>query len=433
FHLWRSGSETPPIADLISHRNETLFQAPGEVIWASTHDGQTLHRNARVMTLERSKAEIAFLDGTGIVVEENTMIELERNPTEGPGLKSLRLKLVRGSIRKAPRHALAGAPAPQVEIETAGSTLEVSPLSELAVSVEASGKAARVQVFAGEAQAQGSADSAPVTIGAGDEASLGKKVTARKAVFSLAGPVNGETLGLPSDGRVNFRWTVDPSAIGAHPTVLEASTHADFSGEVRHVTIAASEPPLAQVEAKLKLTEPAGRSEQWYWRVRALDADTLTSPVEKFWTERSVAPELRYPPDASHVAAGAGVELAWGALEGASYTLELDGAERAVAAPTAALDAPGAGEHRWRVRAKLVDGTETGWSAARTFTVAGAAPVAAPVPIATTSPEKQKPVVRQVEVEKPVVKPKKAAPPPPPEDLEGDAITEKPAVKRKKK
>ncbi len=89
-----------PVAELISSTNSVHVQNFESLVWENTHPNQTLYRKQSVLTLADSKAEIAFLDGTGIAMDENSLIELEKYPADSQDYKKIVIRLVKGTLRK---------------------------------------------------------------------------------------------------------------------------------------------------------------------------------------------------------------------------------------------------------------------------------------------------------------------------------------------
>ena len=89
-----------------------------------------------------------------------------------------------------------------------------------------------------------------------------------------------------------------------------------------------------------------------------------------------VAPQLVSPADGTEYSAivilepGFNVDFEWTAVPGAaSYVLELDGTQHAVAGTTATLPVPDFGAHKWRVWAKDGNGASGPASAKDGFTI----------------------------------------------------------------
>lgn len=89
-----------------------------------------------------------------------------------------------------------------------------------------------------------------------------------------------------------------------------------------------------------------------------------------------VAPQLVSPADGTEYSAififepGFNVDFEWTAVPGAaSYVLELDGTQNAVAGTTATLPVPNFGDHKWRVWAKDENGASGPASAKDAFTI----------------------------------------------------------------
>lgn len=352
-----SGASGAPIAELVKHRNVVRTQAAGDLVWEDTSDGQTLFRKQNVLTMEGARAEIAFLDGTGLVLDENSLIQLEKNPgDDSSGYQRIVVKLLRGSIHKRePRRksellAKHGA-TPELEIRVGDVSAMISPSSELTVvaNPELGGQ---FQVTSGEISLD--AGGSKVSVGAGEVASIAKAGAApvkQKMDATLFGPRAGESV--PSGAPVALRWKGESSG-----WTVELARDAAFTKAVaRHPAGSASE---------IELTPQTGA---WHWRVVGNDGEA--SLPGHFVVEAPARPELRSPADGIRIAQDTAFDLLWSPVQDAiGYEVEitLDGAsERKLNARVSATTVPGlsAGDHEWRVRAKLRDGTATEWSEPR--------------------------------------------------------------------
>ncbi|MCM2321876.1 MAG: FecR domain-containing protein [Oligoflexia bacterium] len=377
------GPTTAPVAELMTQRNIVRVQAPGGLVWEETTPGQVLHRSESVLTLARSRAEIAFLDGTGLVLDENTLVQLEKTPSDDAShYQKIVVKLLRGKLHKsAPKKAsqllsrqTEKGTTPPLEIQVGDTRAILNSATELTVT--ALPERMSVEVHSGEVEL--SAPQKQITVTEGEEATLDAKGSsprvARKIPLTLLAPRAGtHLLPLATRTSVDFRWRNNLTSLPAVPMDLEAGTDPAFEGEVIRLRIPATEPPLKSVQASLKLPTGAATATRWYWRVRPLDRNASPSATESFWIQPLPVPRLK----------SSGPDLFWSAVEGATgYLVEISRAgeqTRVVPVTTTTLRVPtsGAGDYRLRVRAQLPSQLQTPWSAPHSFTVQEAADSAA--------------------------------------------------------
>lgn len=373
-----------PIAELMQTQNSVRVRDPGALVWEVASDHRTLTQRQSLLTLEGASAEVAFLDGTGIMLGENTLIEIEKSPADGTlRYDRLVLHLVRGTAQKrAPRQGsqllkrLATA-TPSFEIQIGEARAVVNENTEFKATA-ASGQAT-IRVVAGELRIQsGTGD---LRVSEREEASISTAgapalPSVRKNPFGLLSPRGDEPVSAPT--KLRFRWTNDTNAINGLPLELEASPDPRFVEGLQRGRIAATEPPLKQVEASLTLPAlGAGESRRWYWRVRAVGNDSLQSEPETFWRKSPALPLLTLPRDRATGMTGQPLEFVWNAIEGArSYELEWKQGDsiqtHAAARATLSWSPAVPGTARWRVRAQLADGTYSEWSAPHALRVAPA-------------------------------------------------------------
>jgi hypothetical protein len=371
-----------PIGELVSRREAVKLQNEGELVWDDAHDSETLYRRQSLLTPQGGKAEVAFLDGTGLMVDENSLIVLEKTPSDDSSSYSrIIVRLMRGTLHKsAPRKSSdllrrMGGPAgktPEIEIDVAGTRVELTPASELTIisNPEDTG-GARVIVRTGEVKID-TPSGATLMLKPGEEAKLPERgsaeaATMRKLPFTLLSPKTGQAIEASGESRpVRFRWNVTREEAAGKIQEIEVSRDAEFRSDVTSARIPAAVPPLEYVEINVTLpaiSEPA----QWYWRVRAKS----TSEIQNFWTRPPEMPKPRYPAERARVLKESPVDFSWEPVEAATgYELEVLGRDSVSTSETfAQIRGLPVGAARWRVRARLRDGDVTSWSPARELTV----------------------------------------------------------------
>lgn len=396
---------TPPIADLVSSRNTVRVQAPGDIVWEDTRDGQTLYRRQTLMTLEDSRAEIAFLDGTGLMMEEGSMIQLEKSPSnDGNDYNRILVQLVRGKLQKlkARGEGKLGPESPELWVAVGNSHAILSPDSELSITAgpESAG-GNTISVIKGEIRVQSPAGVAQVQ--AGDRITVQDRgsqeaPTTKKTPFSLLSPRKGHVIVISDAApiKVQFEWLNLPLAQAAESAYeLQVSTDSSFKGDFLSTRIGFTQPPLREVKTRLELPSPRA-STRWYWRVRTLNNKAI-SEVESFELKPLLGPDLIAPLSGAKAKQAPLTHFAWeGVEDGASYEFELKGGASARTLETAqthlSIENIAAGTYTWRVRAKRKDRNLTPWSDARGLQVlpADAIERAPPPPPELLDPEVEK-------------------------------------------
>lgn len=380
----------PPIAELMMKRNTVRVQAPGDLVWDETKPGQTLHRRDSVLTMDQAKAELAFLDGTALVLDENSLIQLEKNPSDDSrGYQKIVVRLLRGRLHKrsprGPWRLPDGTPdARTLEVQVGSAVAALQPETELTIT--ALPEQVSVQVHQGELELTN--PSQKLKMIPGEEATFadGGATTAprtRRIPLTLESPRANEVVpAAPGKTSVEFAWRAAAGGAAGAPQDLEASLDPHFKGDVLRVRIPYSEPPLKEVKASMSLPSGSGKANRWHWRVRSHDGSMPPSAVESFWLVPPPTPALRIPAEKASFATGTSVELLWSAIEGATgYAVELvtpeteeKPRELQVGDATLRLDSLASGSYRWRVRA-LAPGP-VAWSASREFVVRAEKPLA---------------------------------------------------------
>jgi len=285
----RPAIDTPPIADLVTSKNTVRVQDPGELVWGETTQGQRLHQRQSLLTLERSRAELAMLDGSGIEVDENSLITLESIDESAGDIPVIRIH--RGGIRRTK----SGKTGQALQILVGNHSLVASPDAELRVIAGPEGVGGRAEVIVDEGRV--TLDPTPgmseLTLKAGQEMMLGegrsRSGEIRSAGLSVQGPAGGDLI--ESDkgtATVRFRWRIHDSAPAGTPLELEVSRDPTFQKDVSTLRIAATEPPLKYVDTKITL--PTGKEAAlWHWRVRPVGSrPDQNSRTENFWVKPTV-------------------------------------------------------------------------------------------------------------------------------------------------
>jgi hypothetical protein len=301
----RSPNPSPEIAQLMSKKNTVRVQTGGELVWSETENKQLLHRQESILTLERSAAEIAFLDGTGLEIGENSLVLLERNSGEAEGSKNqITVKLLRGTLHKSKVLRETNIPkelnmraTPELNIQVGEIIAKVLPQSELTVKADANvdGKG-RVIVQSGEVPLL--TPEGAVSLKGGEEAEITTQVsqdpqskstfTTRQVTFSLLAPLEGEIFEADSSVLIKFRWHVSVASTGGNPLEFEVSPDSNFLktvNQIQHLRIGRTDPPLEEVSTQLKLPV-RDKPTAWYWRVHTVGDSPIFSSVQKFWVQK---------------------------------------------------------------------------------------------------------------------------------------------------
>ncbi len=433
---------TPPIAELMTRQNDVKTQAPDELVWNEAREGQTLYRRQSVLTLEGSKAEIAFLDGTGLTVDEKSLVQLEKTPSdESLGYQRLVIKLLRGKIHKSsPRKTSdlsrkLGARTPEIEIQTGDTHVMLTPSSELTITAlpEDPTRGARIEVQSGEVSVV--SPHGQMVSKQGEEVTTFKDSESKPEVktlsFTLLSPKGGTDIqALNSKQRIRFRWNAAREAATGTTQEVEISQDPQFRSVTVRSKIPAAEPPLQYVEVNVEVPATSTPS-LWHWRVRAPSPErhkeAIVSTKETFWLRPLPIPELRYPLDRVRVQSDRPIDLSWMSVDTATaYELEVHEPSgnrvHSLNDPTARLQPPAVmGVTRWRVRAKLKSGDSGPWSTLREIHWSEAQP----------TPSTADPGAAVNSLQAP--NPNEPAPPPPiidePEIIRGDPVPQHTTLK----
>ncbi len=373
-------SVTPPVAELVMLRNSVQVQEPDHLVWETAHAGQTLYRRQTVLTGELARAEIAFLDGTGVVLGENSMVEVEKRPFDDTfGYQQISLRLLKGTLHKTGHRQQSqllrkmASTTPEFDIRVGNSDLRPSPDADLSVtaSIDAPNE---VQLFVREGEVRVGVS----TVRSGEEARVGltpgADVSARQIPFVPVSPAHDQDVRADMRSLVGFHWNVTETGANGEAMVLEVSANPQFSGDLRKTRIPPSEPPLKFVHTALELPR-ADVPQRWFWRVRSSDDSVALADTESFWLVPAARPDLDFPLDHATAEIESELSLNWRATDQAtSYDVEINGTVVGNTRDTAwKLANADVGTLNWRVRAHLgADESENAlsdWSETRELTI----------------------------------------------------------------
>lgn len=281
-------SSTPVIAQLVYSKNSVRYQNPGELVWDEISPQQTLFQEEQILTLDRSRAEIAFLDGTGLSMDENSLILLQRNsPNDLNNGEKITVRLLRGAIRKTRPNSTVNSSI-SLEIQVGNMSTVLPPESELMITaMPEQGGGAQIQVNQGELQVH--SEHGIVSVKKGEDAKIfaqknkAPQISAAPSV-TLLSPLGGDVFEGIEALQISFFWKVTGKGADGSSMELEVSHQPDFSSGVKKLRIGNTEPPLKQVLGKVIVpvnTTPT----LWYWRVKTLGNPPTVSKVEKFWIQ----------------------------------------------------------------------------------------------------------------------------------------------------
>jgi hypothetical protein len=373
-----STQDNPPIARLVQKQNTVRTQFPNELVWEDAVSQQDLYKRETLFTSDRSQAEVAFLDGTQLTIEENSLIQIEQNqsPTsEG----RIMIKLLRGGIRKSKgQKQPSQLRSPEVAISLGGTLLEFGFDSEFKVHDQSESPGEKGQFSVSVAQgtvALKSPSNNPQVLKKDEEGSVNSQdphsiVKVRRPQWIPRSPLSGQIIEAVENTEVTFQWETQGTTESNLPTELEVSSDPQFKSNLHHLTIARSNPPLKHIEAKVVL--PVSHSPVlWHWRLRATHGNGLFSSVNRFWIQQKERPELQFPPHQTHFSLGKSVELIWSPVPQAMhYEVQFDQqSPKVTASTTFRLENLPEGSVRWKVRARYPNDTFSAWSEPRTIIV----------------------------------------------------------------
>ncbi len=381
-------ARSPPLAELAVKHNDVKLQESGDLHWSDAEVRQSLRHGHSLLTLEDSTAELAFLDGTGIRVDPNSLISVERSDAREGGSSTLRIRLLRGGLHKtAPRGRseilrTPGAemtPAFEISVGNSVAVVDAASMVSVVANRQDPDLGGTIQVLEGTVEVWN--DHSARRVSGGEEvrippASSTGEVETHASPFVLIRPAAGETID-PSSETV-FIWR-RPAGEGSSAAMdLEVSPDPQFRGPVTRTRVPASHPPLES--ATVRMAVPTDGSPLRYWRVRLSDG-SRTSATRLLTVSRSEGPAPTRWLDRQLLSEGQRTTLAWDVSDRAvSYEIETrSGDQRPRITGTAATHVSHGplepGRHVWKVRAKLPDGAWTDWGPAGTIEVRdGSAP-----------------------------------------------------------
>ncbi len=403
-----------PIANLMLKKDFVQKQRSGTLTWEDVSESQAFVQNDSLLTLEHSKAEVAFLDGTGIVLEENSMVKLER--IENPILPNrFSIKLLRGRLRKGksyarlPLNARPGEIPMELGIQVDHNWIKFSPNAELSVSSNPRSSLTEVIVEQGEIEIENLASQTKLKVKRNEQIILPKNKDSNfptptavshspispKLEEGIDPEIFSEAEGLPYT-KVKFVWQIHSRSTMSNPQILEVSTDPSFSSNLFGQKIAATEPPLSQVEAIITLPVNS-RATPWYWRIRsaenASNSNAVTDTLWKFWIQPKPIPTLFFPANGAHSLSGDPVKFLWSQSSGSiGYEFQWKGKTAIpLKEPSYQANPIEAGNHPWRVRTQFPKGPSL-WSEFRALVVDPRGP---PPPARIFAPEPLSPIQRR--------------------------------------
>jgi hypothetical protein len=297
-----------PVARLTNYKNSVHHRHANDIIWEETPTDQLLRSKDSLLTSEHSQAEIAFLDGIGVVLGENSLIQIEQNPAATHGQYNLTIKLLRGSLHKRKTHTSFTLPPseyPKIQpplefqIQVGDIITHSSPDSDLTlVAGQETDHDTEIRVEKGEVQIQNRQNQ--FTLKKNETAVIPKKSSSsplprpQAVAFHLLFPTNGTPI-KGEDRRstisVDFRWVINQFVVPEDDLILEVSKSSDFDSNVKTLMINKKYSQNDHLETQMEL--PLGNSPvTWFWRVRSGNNSHLTSRVEKFSIEPKFKPVL---------------------------------------------------------------------------------------------------------------------------------------------
>ncbi|MEW6057182.1 MAG: hypothetical protein AB1540_11265 [Bdellovibrionota bacterium] len=94
-------SKGPVIATLKGASNEVRNKPAGTIAWRVPAAGDVLRRKESILTMPAATAVVAFNDGSEILIEPESLVTLEKTPSEDtPEYKKIIVKLLEGAIEK---------------------------------------------------------------------------------------------------------------------------------------------------------------------------------------------------------------------------------------------------------------------------------------------------------------------------------------------
>lgn len=373
------GRPGPIVAELVNWKEQVQIQAPGDLVWFPVERPESLRARQTLMTLDDSSAEISFLDGGKLSVDQNSMVQFQEAAVQGEGAP---LELVRGALRLT-----AGSRGRSFKFQVEKQTWSLESPSDVVIRRSPS-KDAPTIVSALSAGTRFRVNDQTVILEQGDQLQLNhetKKAEVTKSQFELypAQPSLMEVHKIAGDDPLEFRWEGTPP-IGA---VIQVRQRAKSQWDV----VAKLSP-----ESKSQMVARLDASGEWVWRMADSKGRPLTTEVE-FTLRRFRAPKPLIPLRGSKVEAEKKVFFSWSESRGFSgYEVEFRNPasmvpeRRKVLRGTLATEWKDSGDYQWRVRGYLeTPALQSPWSEWMDFKVIGGA-LKAPE-LLTPEFQKQKP------------------------------------------
>ena len=351
------------IAELVNSENSVKVQPPGDLVWDDAKSGQMLTRGEAVLTQERSRAEIAFIDGSGFIIGENAMVRLDRIPADClNGGESIVLTLLRGTIRKTARVAKNKTKYKRLQLNVAATKALLSPETELTVT--ATPESAFFKVSAGQVSVNSGQQD--VVVKQGEELEYSKdrqKLLPQTPLISLESPSSGEMIRI-GDKTTSFffKWKTDLDRVLSKSFVVQLSTDADF---LKNEHKFSSQKHEIQVElANEKIIEG-----EWFWRVITVD-DKARSQVGRFIVKGLEIPQPLFPVNTAKAHVNQDMDFIWTSVSDANeYEVLIEDKEEPLKKIYLRAEKNrmsgvrlGAGHYRWKVRAARKKSDAQAWS-----------------------------------------------------------------------
>ncbi len=362
-----SGARGAIVAELVDRKNVVRIQEAGDIVWEDISPGQKLHQSQSVLTLEGAQAQIAFLDGSGLVVDESSLVRIERLEKSG----RIVVSLMRGTLHKRGRHRTGKPSDRDMEIRLGSATAIAKAGSEVTV-VASPETAMGHRILVQEGQIALDAGTGSIEVSKGEEAQFTPDASSpprtRKLPFTLVYPRSNEIVS--RNGKTAFKWEVDTAIAKGGPLELLVSADPGFGEGTLKSTIGATHPPLKTIQAAIDMSGFAD-AEKLFWKVRSV-SQGLESAIETFVLEERIRPSLVHPLHHARITPGTATTLVWRPVpEAAGYEIEIN--SKTVSSKDSYYEHHewSEGENTWRVRAKTDEGRFTDWSETRMIEVVG--------------------------------------------------------------
>ncbi|MHB8873645.1 MAG: FecR domain-containing protein [Myxococcaceae bacterium] len=293
----RLGEQASAIAE-VSFASADIRRRPARSLsWEDVSRGAVVHEQDSIFVPPGAAAQITFHDGSRLEIDENSLVVLEAPPEAAP-----RVELKKGSLSGLTRTG-------GIDIESETGRTSLAGNSEARVDVD--GKAARIEVYSGQAKVVGKAGEQ--TLGAnqiGSVAGDGKPGSLASASVQLQLPRRNE--------RLFFRGTPGPVTL-SWSGALSATSRLQIARDRGFGFVVVSEPAAG---GELRYSPPAPGI--YWWRV--VDAGVAVSEARRLSVIEDLPPVALTPRqrEVVWVTAGRPLPFAWTEVVGAAtYRLEL--------------------------------------------------------------------------------------------------------------